>query len=408
MDDLINLIPTSGTIVLSHAVSTSSKFVKLLADNAEKFKHLEIIHMVPVVPPLYCEEEYKENFVHNALFAGLSTKNAIKDGRANYTPIYFSQVPDYLKTRKIDLFVTQVSREIDGNVSLGVSIDYGIAAIKSADKTIAFQNEKMPYTYGDGVISLSNIDYLIKTDEELCEIQVNKSTNHIYEKIASHIMPHVCDGATLQLGIGALPDAVLSSLDSKSDLGVHSEMVSNSIVELMMSGNITNKFKKNNVGKSIVSFAMGNRRLYDYLDLNDKFSFKSVNYVNDPFVIGENENVVSINSALQVDLHGQVNAEMIAGVQVSGVGGQVDFVRGAQISKFGKSIIAFPSTNSDGTISRVVKKIGEDGVVTTSRNDVDYICTEFGCVKLSGKSLSERKELLCSIAHPKFRDELRY
>lgn len=405
--DLLPIIPKTGTIVLSHAVSTSTDFISLLVENAKLFRNLEIIHMVPVAQPYYCDEIYSNSFVHNALFAGQLTKVAIRDNRAHYTPILFSQVPEYLGSRKIDLFVTQVSAGINENVSLGVSVDYAISAIKSAKIVVGIQNDYMPYTFGDGVISIKNFNYICESNTPLLELNSSGIVSPAFQQIASHIKPLVCDGATLQLGIGALPDTILKILNDKNDLGVHSEMVSDGIVSLVDSGNITNKRKKNNIGKSVVSFAMGRKNLYDYIDNNDKFLFKNVDYVNNPSIISENDNVVSINSALQVDLHGQVNAEMIDGVQISGVGGQVDFVRGARLSKNGKSIIAFPSTSSDGTVSRIIRKIGTDGVVTTSRNDVDYICTEYGVVKLSGKTLREREELLLSIAHPKFRDSIK-
>ncbi len=406
LENLLPLIPRTGTIVFSHAASTSQEIIELLVDHADQFYNLEIIHMVPVVQPKYCDTKYASNFVHNALFAGPSTKIAIKEGRANYTPIFFSSVPQYLNNRNIDLFITQVSRTIQGEVSLGISVDYSLAAMHSAKITVAIQNNNMPFTLGDSVISTKSFNYIIEANTYLPEISYSLSQNTVYSRIASHIKPLINDGATLQVGIGALPDAILAKIQDKNDLGVHSEMVSSGIVDLMKNGNITNAFKKIDTGASVVSFAIGNKSLYDYLDKNENVLFKDISYVNNPYIIGQNENVISINSALQVDLHGQVNAEMINGIQVSGVGGQIDFVRGAQLSKNGKSIIAFPSTNNEGTISRITRKIGTDGIVTTSRNDVDYICTEFGCVKLSGRTLADRKKLLGSIAHPRFRDAL--
>lgn len=404
--DIVDLIPEQGTIVLSHAVATHRSFIEALIQYADKFRKLEIIHMVPVEDALYCQQEVQENFFHNALFVGKTTKNAIRDGRAVYTPIFFSEVPRYLKLKTIDVFIATVSRTLNNTVSLGVSVDYGYTAMKNARCVVGIQNEQMPYTIGDGEFSLEAFDYIAKNNIELSTIK-SQSDNGVYSRIATHITPLIEDGSTLQLGIGNLPDAVLRKLSNRNDLGLHSEMISSGILPLLKNGNITNASKTYCPNKSVVSFAMGNKELYDYLDMNANILFQRVEKVNNPYVIGQNKNVISINSALEVDFHGQVNAEMLNGVQVSGVGGQVDFVRGARISQGGKSIIAFPSTSSNEKFSRIIPRLGEKSIVTTSRNDVDYICTEFGCVQLSGKSITERKELLISIAHPKFRDLLR-
>ena len=263
----------------------------------------------------------------------------------------------------------------------------------------------MPRTLGDSFLHLDEIDFIVKRDEEILEIPLPK-IGEVEKKIGEYCSSLINDGDTLQLGIGAIPDAVLTFLELKKDLGIHSEMISDGILELIKKGVITNKKKQTFVGKTLVTFIMGSRKLYDYVDNNPNVVFYPVDFVNHPIEIGKNDNMVSINSAIQIDLMGQVNAESIGYDQFSGTGGQVDFIRGTSFSKNGRSIIVIPSTARKGKISRIVPILDEGAAITTSRNDVDYVITEYGIAKLKGKTLRERGKELINIAHPDFREEL--
>jgi 4-hydroxybutyrate CoA-transferase len=292
-----------------------------------------------------------------------------------------------------------------GFFSFGVSNDYTKPAAEAAKIVIAQVNDKMPRTMGDSFIHISDIDYIVEANHEIIELKPPK-IGEIERAIGENCASLVEDGSTLQLGIGAIPDAVLLFLKDKKDLGIHSEMISDGVLELVEAGVITNKAKSIHPGKIIVTFLMGTKRLYDFIDNNPVVEMYPVNYVNDPRVIMQNSKMVSINSCVQVDLMGQVSSESVGLTQISGVGGQVDFVRGANMCKDGKSIIAMPSTAAKGKVSKIVPLLDEGAAVTTGRNDVDYIVTEYGIAKLKGKTLKDRAKALISIAHPDFKDGL--
>lgn len=406
--NLIKYLPKKAKVVVSHAAAIPNNALKYIINNFENIEYYEFIHMIPFGNIPYCDEGFNNKKVkHNSLFVGKQTKLFVNEGKADYTPIHFSMIPQYLAELEPDICILQISREINSKISLGISVDYGLQALKSSKLKIGIQNNRMPYTFGDGEIDPGIFDYIIQDNFDLHALESEtKLKNEVIDMISDNISKLIEDASTLQLGIGLIPDYVLKKLYNKKDLGVHSEMISDSIIELLEEGIITNKFKLLDNGYLTASFAVGSNKLYKYLDLNDKFRFRTVDFVNNPFNIASNPSVVSINSAIEVDLSGQVNAEKIDGVQISGVGGQVDFVRGSRMSYKGKSIIALPSTTKDFAYSRIVSKISSNNTVTTTRNDVDYVCTEYGCVKLSGKSISDRKELLISIAHPKFRSML--
>ena len=291
-----------------------------------------------------------------------------------------------------------------GFMSYGLSVDYTRQAAETARVVVAEVNPKMPRTHGS-FIHVSEIDYIVESDYEPIEIPLPK-IGEVEEKIGSYIADLIPDRATLQLGIGAIPDAVLHFLTGKKDLGIHTEMFSDGVVDLYEKGVVTNKYNNLNPGKFVATFLMGTKRLYDFANDNPAVLMKPVDYTNNILVAGQLENLISINSALEVDLYGQVCADMIGGKQFTAVGGQVDFVRAAMSSKGGKSIIAFPSTGKKGTVSRITAKLKDGACVTTSRHDVDYIVTEYGVARLKGKSNAERAEALISIAHPDFREEL--
>ena len=355
----------------------------------------------------YCQPGMEKHFRHNALFVGGSTRKAVEEGRGDYTPCFFHEIPKLFTdgTLPVDVTFLQLSEPDENGVcSYGVSVDYTQPAAEAAKLVIAQINKNMPYTYGNG-INLKDIDYIVEKDEPLIELQPPKigETEH---KIGEYVASLIHDGDTLQLGIGAIPDAVLSFLGDKKDLGIHSEMFSDGVVDLARKGVITNKKKTIDQGKFVSCFLMGTKKLYDFVNNNPDVLMERVDYTNDPFVVAKIDNIISINSAMQVDLMGQVNAEMIGYKQFSGVGGQVDFVRGASRAKGGKAIIAMPSTAGHGKISKIVPLLDEGAAVTTSRNDVDYIITEFGIAPLKGRTLRQRAIALIKIAHPDFREGL--
>ena len=409
-DEAIKKIAGVKRIIFEHACGESVLLTEALMKNKELFKKTEIIHLVAMGKGEYAKKENSEYFRHNALFAGGTTREAANSSYGDYTPSFFFEMPELFKKGGVlnpDVTIIQVSYPDEhGYCSYGISCDYTKCAAENSNIVIAQVNKFMPRTLGNCFIHIDNINYIVEQATPIIELKI-PVIGEIEKRIGEHCASLIDDGATLQLGIGAIPDAVLSFLRHKKDLGIHSEMISDGVVDLVNLGVITNKRKNINTGKSIVSFLMGTRKLYDYIDNNPEIELHPVEYVNNPFIIAQNDNMISINSAIQVDLMGQVNAESIGSKQFSGTGGQVDFVRGAAMSKGGKSIIALPSTAAKGTISKIVFTLDEGAAVTTSRNDVDYIITEYGIAHLKGKSLRERAKALIEIAHPDFREELR-
>ncbi|MBF0443212.1 MAG: acetyl-CoA hydrolase/transferase family protein [Oligoflexales bacterium] len=407
-DEAVKNIKSGDRVVLGHACGEPQALVEALVKRGPELTGVEIVHMVAMGPAKFTMAEFENNFRHNALFVGSATSKAVHDRRADYTPCFFSEIPRLFKDRilKVDVALIQVTPpDDDGYCSFGISVDYTKAAAECAGLVIAQTNRNMPRTSGSR-IHLDEIDFIVEKDEPVIELRP-AAVGDVERAIGRNVATLIRDGSTLQLGIGAIPDAVLLSLGDKKDLGIHSEMFSDSVVTLAEAGVVTNKRKTINQGKFVASFLMGTRKLYDYVHENPNVEMLPVDYVNDPCIIGQHENLVSINSAIQVDLMGQVNAEMIGSRQFSGVGGQVDFVRGASRSPFGVSIIAFPSTAAGGKISRIVRELDRGAAVTTSRNDVHYVVTEYGIACLRGKTLRQRAQELIGIAHPDFRDELR-
>lgn len=406
-EEAVKRIKSGDRVVLGHATGEPQVLVDAMVKNAAAYKNVEIIHMVPMGPAKYCLPEYKDNFRHNSLFSGGNTRKAIKAGIADFTPIYFHEVPAILSgSLKPDVALVQVTApDNNGYCSLGVSVDYTKPAVENAALVIAQVNPNMPRTFGDSFVHVSEIDVFVETDVPILELP-RAELGDVEKAIGENCGSLIPDGATLQLGIGTIPDAVLLSLKDKKDLGIHTEMFSDGAVELMEAGIINNKRKTLHPGKSVASFLMGTRYLYDYVDNNPSVMMLPVDYVNDPYVIRQNDNLISINSCVQVDLQGQVVSTSIGKDEISGVGGQVDFVRGANMSKGGKSIIAISSTAGGGKISKIVPFISEGSSVTTSRHDVGYIVTEYGVAELRGKTLRDRAKALIAIAHPDFKDEL--
>ncbi|MFP3156274.1 4-hydroxybutyrate CoA-transferase [Lachnospiraceae bacterium ZAX-1] len=407
--DALSHIKSGDRVVVAHACSEPTKLIDTMVEFAEEYdyKDVELIHMVPMGNAPYCHPKMKERFRHNALFVGSATKEAVADNRADFTTIFFSEVPDLIRGElRPDVVLLQLSTPDEhGYCSFGASCDYTKPATEVADVKIAQINEKVPRTMGDNFIHISELDYVVLENAPMIQLtppKIGDAQRKIGENIASLVKDRDC----LQLGIGAIPDAVLLFLKNKKDLGIHSEMFSDGAVDLIKAGVINNKYKQIDKGQCVATFLMGTDKLYDYVDNNPTVKMMPVDYVNDPRVICQNDHVVAINSCVEVDLMGQVCSEAVGDKQISGVGGQVDFVRGAKMSKGGKTIIAMPATAAKGTISKIVPYLAKGAPVTTSRNDVDYIVTEYGIAKLHGKTLSDRAKALIAIAAPEFREDL--
>ena len=407
-EDAVLLIQDRNRVVFGHAVGEPIVFQRTMARLADRFHNVEVAHMVYLGSGEYLQPGMESHFRHNALFVGAPARRAIAEHRADYTPAFFSDVPRMFRdgTLPVDVFAFTCSPPDErGYVSLGLSCDYGAQAVKSAKKVIAEVNPNMPRTFGETFVHVSEIDAFVPSWEPLPESAPPKISD-ADRQIGKYIADLVHDGDCLQLGIGAVPDAVCSFLMDKHDLGLHTEMISDGVLPLLEAGVINGQRKQRDVGKVCVTFLMGTRRLYDYVDNNPMIRMLPVDVCNNPAVISQNDNVVSINSCVEVDLQGQVCAEAIGLRQISGIGGQMDFVRGANLSKGGRSIIALHSTTSDQSVSKIVSTITTGGPVTTSRCDVNYIVTEYGVAQLRGKTLRERARQLIAIAHPKFRAAL--
>lgn len=401
-------IPSGSRVVLAHAAGVPTAVVNSMTANKNRYKDVEIVHLLCLNDAPYTGSNCEGHFRHNALFVGGNTRNAVSQNKADYTPCFFYEVPKLFSsgTMPVDVAIINVSRpDRYGYCSFGVSCDYTKPAAQNAKIVIAEVNDKMPTVMGDNFIHISDIDYIVETSKEPAILEPAE-IGQVEKAIGENCAALIEDGSTLQLGIGAIPDAVLLFLKDKNDLGIHSEMFSDGVLELVEAGAITNKNKTIHKGKTIATFLMGSKRLYDFVDKNPMVELYPVDYVNNPLVIMQNRKMVSINSCLQVDLMGQIASESIGLKQFSGVGGQVDYVRGASMSEDGKSIIAMPSTACDGKVSRIVPFLSQGSAVTTSRNDVHYVVTEYGVADLWGKTLRKRAESLIEIAHPYFRESL--
>ncbi len=396
----------SGDSVYIHSNAAAPQtLIESMVQRAPELKNVTILHILTMANADYAKKEYADSFKVKALFIGGNVRAAVNEGRADYIPAFLGEVPKLFESGEIpvDVCLVQVSPpDAHGYCSYGVSVDCTIAARKRARTVIAEVNKQMPRTFGRSFVHVSRLDHIIETDRRLPELATAVPTV-VEEAIGIYVAKLVDDRATLQVGIGSIPDAVLKQLSSKKNLGVHSEMVSDGIIDLIEQGVITNDAKTVLPGKIAVSFVIGTKRLYDFVDNNPLLEFQTSDFINDPFVIADNYKMTAINSALMVDITGQVVSDSIGSYLYSGVGGQVDFIRGAARCKQGKAIIAMPSTAKNGTISRIVPTLLPGSGVVTSRADVHYVVTEYGIAQLYGKTLKERARALIGIAHPTFR-----
>jgi acyl-CoA hydrolase/RimJ/RimL family protein N-acetyltransferase len=404
----VSTIRRGDKIFIGSGAAEPQTLVKALIEGAGRLADTRIMHIMTLGVAPYTEEKFTDQFRHNAFFIGANTRKAVAEGRADYTPVFLSEIPALFKTGQIpiDVALIQVSLpDKHGFCSYGVSTDVVKSAAESAVKVIAEINPQMPRALGDCFINIDDIDIAVPVDEPLLYAKRDRA-DEVASRIGKNIADLIEDGSTMQMGIGTIPDSVLYNLTDKSDLGVHTEMFSDGLMELAQRGVINNSRKTIHQGKTVASFCMGSKELYEFVDDNPEIEFHPTEYTNDPFIVSQNDRMVAINSAIEVDLTGQVCADSLGSMFYSGIGGQVDFVRGSARSKGGKPIIAMPSTAKDDTISRISVKLQEGAGVVTTRGDVHYVVTEYGAAYLHGKNIRERAMALINIAHPKFRAEL--
>ncbi len=401
-------IQSNDRIYLGGGAGVPIKLVAGLTNRADDLRNVELTHILTFADAPYAAPEYERSFRVNALFIGENVRRAVQEGRADFTPIFLSEIPSLFRDGTLPLDAALISLappDEHGFCSFGVEVGTTKPATEEANVIIAEINQQMPRTLGDSFIHVSRLSHIVEVDYPLPEVpQGGSSPLHL--RVGEYIAEMIPNGATLQMGIGSIPDAVLAHLGSHRDLGIHTELFSDGVIEMVESGVITCRKKSFHPGKIIAGFAFGSQRLYEFVHNNPMIELHPSDYVNDPFNIAQNDRMVAINSALQVDLTGQVCADSIGSRLYSGVGGQVDFIRGAARSEGGLPIVAFLSTAREDSVSRIVPMLYEGAGVVTTRNDVHYVVTEYGVAKLHGKTVRQRAMALINIAHPRFREEL--
>ena len=401
----------SGDHVWVHAgCNNPEELVRAMVGRAPELLGVEITHLLTFGSAPYADPRHAASFRHRSLFTGANVREAVNDGRADFVPVHLSEIPALLRTGAlaVDVALIHVSPPDEhGFCSYGVGVECTKAAAEQARTVIALVNRRMPRSLGDSFIHVSRLTHVVEVDRPILQLPPAGRVGPVARAIGEHVASLVENGSTLQMGIGEIPDAVLLFLAGKRDLGIHTEMFSDGVVELFERGVITGEAKTLHRGKIVASFVLGSKRTFDFLDNNPVVEFHPTDYVNDPFVIAQNERMVAINSALAVDLTGQVCADSIGCSIYSGFGGQLDFMRGAARAKGGKPVIALPATAKEGRVSRIVDVLGPGSGVVTTRADVHHVVTEYGVASLHGRSLRERAAALIEIAHPDFRNELR-
>jgi 4-hydroxybutyrate CoA-transferase len=406
--EALRAVRSGGRVWIQSGCGTPSTLVSALVARAPDIHDVEVVHMMTLGSADYTKPEYAGRFRHRGMFLGANVREAVAAGRADYTPIFLSEIEGLFTSGALPLDVSlmQVSPPDEhGYVSLGTTVDCTLTASRCATAVVAEVNDQMPRTLGDTFVHISRIAAIVETSRPLLELPSEPFTD-LHLRVARNVASLIPDGATLQTGIGGIPDAVLACLDDKRDLGIHTEMFSDGVIELIESGVINGDRKSLHRGKAVAAFVLGTKRLFEFIHENPAFEFRPICYTNDPFVVAQNDRMVAVNSALQVDLTGQVCADSIGTRPYSGFGGQMDFIRGASRSRGGVPIIALPSTAKQGSVSRIVPVLEPGGGVVTSRGDVHYVVTEHGVAYLHGKTLRERADALIAIADPRFQSEL--
>jgi acyl-CoA hydrolase len=404
----IKSIRSGSSIFVGSACAQPQHLVNALVEHSAHIYDAHIVHLLTMGSAPYVDEKFREKFKMNSFFIADNVRDALSKGIGDYTPIFLAEIPDQFESGRIPIDVALISvspPDVNGLCSLGVSVDIVKSAASNARYVIAQVNSNMPRTFGDSFLHVNAIDVLVAADEDIIEVPVSASSETL-RQIGQNIARLVEDGSTIECGIGRIPQALAEFLKDRQDLGIHTEMFGDWIIDLIECGAITGTKKSLNRGKVVASFCMGSRRLYDYIDNNPLFEFYPTEYVNDPYIISRHDKMVAINVGLEIDLTGQVCADSLGYQFYSGIGGQVDFIRGAARSRGGKAIIAMPSTAKKGEVSRIVPHLTEGAGVVTTRGDVHYVVTEFGTAYLHGKSIRQRCLDLIHIAHPKFRNEL--
>ncbi|MDX2004824.1 MAG: acetyl-CoA hydrolase/transferase C-terminal domain-containing protein [Meiothermus sp.] len=403
------MVQSNSRVYVSGNAATPTPLLEALAARKDELENVELVHVLQLGSDPFLAPEMEGHFRRRSLFVGPADREAVNSGRADYVPVSLHQIPWLFKrgVLPLDYALVQVSPPDEfGFVSLGVEIIAAKAAVENAKQVIALVNPRMPRTLGDTFVHISRFSAFVDVDFPLPVLGRDPSTE-VEFRIGQYVADLIDDGSTLQMGIGAIPDAVLANLESRQDLGVHTEMISDGVMEALERGMITGQKKGQLPGKVVGTFVLGSERLYRFVDNNPLFEMRPADWVNDPFRIARNHKMVAINSCLELDLTGQICSDSIGTRIYSGFGGQLDFIRGAAASEGGKPIIALPASGKNGAFSRIVPLLKTGAGVVTTRADVHYVVTEYGVAELFGKSLRERAEALIRIAHPNFRDELR-
>ncbi len=407
LEEAVSAVKSRDRVFVHSIAAAPQQLIHALTRRAPELRSVEIVHIHTEGEAPYALPEHRASFHTNAMFVGANIREAVETGEADYIPVFLSEIPALFRKNilPLDAALVQVSPpDKHGFCSLGVSVDATLAAVQTARYVIAQVNPNMPRIHGDGMIHVSEIDFAVEVNDRIPELRP-PVLNTVERAIGGYCASLIEDGSTLQMGIGAIPGAVLGALRNHRNLGIHTEMFSDGVIDLIESGVINGSVKRIHPGKVISSFVWGSRRLYDFVDDNPLILLRDVGFVNDTAVIRNNPRVVAINSAIEVDLTGQISADTIGVLQYSGVGGQMDFIRGASLSEGGKPIIALPSTTSNG-ISRIVTYLQKGAGVVTTRAHVHYVVTEFGIANLYGKNLRQRARAMIDIAHPDHRESL--